>query len=108
MIRNLGTQAGEGVTAGVLTIEGGAFTGGLNNVKNDDYSTLTVNGGTFQTDAQANIMNWNVAEINDGTFTSTAEEAVWNGVWESAGKGQLTIKGGTFTGVAPYLSLIHI
>ena len=107
MIRNLGTQAGEGVTAGVLTIEGGSFTGGLNNVKNDDYSTLTVTGGTFQTGAQANIMNWNVAEINDGTFTSTAEEAVWNGVWESAGKGQLTIKGGTFTGVEPYGAVVN-
>lgn len=107
MIRNLGTQAGEGTTAGVLTIEGGSFTGGLNNVKNDDYSTLTVNGGTFKTDVQANIMNWNVAEINAGTFTSTAEEAVWNGVWESTGKGQLTIHGGTFTGVAPYGAVVN-
>ena len=97
LIRNLGIENGEG--KGVLEInEGAKLIGGLNNVKNDDYGTLTVNGGSFTEARQDAVMNWNVATINGGAF----DKAVWNGVYteggKTPGKGELTIHGGNFNG----------
>ena len=38
----------DGIGNPSLTINGGTFDGGLNTIKNDDDSTLVVNGGTFK------------------------------------------------------------
>ena len=101
MIRNVG-GADRNAT---LLIEGGAFNGGLNTVKNDDYGMLTIQGGEFTNTAQHVIMNWSTAVIEGGTFTPNdeASSAVWSGTWylpEDAGfvQGKTVIKGGTFNG----------
>lgn len=84
----------------VLTINGGVFDGGLNTIKNDDYGELKINNGTFTNVAQYAVMNWNIAEIRGGEFSSDASSVVWNGYSnDTMNKGQLTITGGTF--IAP-------
>ena len=52
----------------ILTIIGGTFSGGLNTIKNDDYGSLTINGGSFTNVEQAALLNWNKAVVNGGTF----------------------------------------
>lgn len=84
----------------VLTIEGGTFSGGLNTIKNDDYGELTINGGEFTNASQAVFLNWNVAEVNGGTFAveNNAQSVILNGYLNGTmDQGQLTIHNGTFT-----------
>ena len=82
-----------------LTIYGGTFSGGLNTVKNDDKGNLTIKDGTFKNTIQAALLNWNVAKIEGGNFTSEATNSViLNGKLDDVSdKGELTITGGTFT-----------
>ncbi len=81
-----------------LTIEGGTFSGGLNTIKNDDYGTLTISGGTFTNYAQAALLNWNVATVSGGEF-SGGTSAILNGkLDDTMDKGKLTITGGFFQG----------
>ena len=62
---------------GTLTIQSGTYTGGLNTVKSEPSSTLTINGGNFSTDVYSSagytgvILNYGHAVLNDGTFAST-------------------------------------
>ena len=62
---------------GTLTIQSGTYTGGLNTVKSEPNSTLTINGGNFSTDVYSSagytgvILNYGHATLNDGTFAST-------------------------------------
>lgn len=87
----------------IMTINGGTFGGGLNTIKNDDYGQLTINGGMFSSYAQACVLNWNVATINDGTFdgTGASNGVVLNGyINATMDKGELTITGGEFIGNA--------
>jgi hypothetical protein len=89
----------DGSTAN-LTIIDGTFSGGMNIVKNDDYGTLKIQGGTFTNTDGPTVLNWNVATISGGSFTvnNTAKSVIANGYYdETADKGQLTITGGTFT-----------
>lgn len=84
----------------VLTIEGGTFSGGLNTIKNDDYGELTINDGEFANVSQAVFLNWNVAEVNGGTFAveNNAQPVILNGYLNGTmDQGQLTIHNGTFT-----------
>lgn len=79
-----------------LTINGGTFTGGLNTIKNDDGAILTINDGTFENTSQAAFLNWNVATVNGGTFSSDGN-CILNGFGdENLDKGELTINGGSF------------
>ena len=81
-----------------LNITGGTFTDGINAVKNDEGGDLTITGGTFKGDNTA-VMNWNVAVINGGEFSSTNGYALSNGSYlpDNGSIGQLTVNGGTFT-----------
>lgn len=89
-------------TPSVMTINGGTFSGGLNTIKNDDWGQLTINDGAFNNVAQAVVVNWNVAEINNGTFESE-QYVVLNGqLDDTMDKGQLTITGGAFMGGEGY------
>ena len=104
--------AGESVTAQAgkasLTIKSGDFIGKSGSkscsvIKNDDYGTLNIMGGTFDStynkDAgnAATILNWNVATISGGTFNG--QYPISNGAYDNdADKGQITITGGKFTG----------
>lgn len=83
-----------------LTINSGSFSNGMNAVKNDDFGTLVVNGGTFSNTDGPAVLNWNVAEINDGKFIAAdgVESVIANGSYATtADQGKLTINGGTFT-----------
>ena len=55
-----------------LTINGGTFTGGLNNVKNDEHGVLTISGGSFtNNDGQNVIINGGKSlTITGGTFVA--------------------------------------
>ncbi len=106
--------AGESVTAQAgkasLTIKSGDFIGKSGSkscsvIKNDDYGTLNIMGGTFDStynkDAgnAATILNWNVAAISGGTFKG--QYPISNGAYNNeADKGQITITGGEFVGVS--------
>lgn len=102
-----GITANSGSAEPTLTINGGTFTAGLSNcsvIKNDDYSNLVINGGSFSqprgslADCDAVILNWNVAEIKGGTFFSENGPVIANGAYaDPADKGLITISGGTFT-----------
>lgn len=84
----------------VMTINGGTFSGGLNTIKNDDYGKLTINDGEFTNVSQAVFLNWNVAEVNGGTFAveENAQSVILNGYLNGTmDQGQLTIHNGTFT-----------
>lgn len=87
-------------TPSVMTINGGTFSGGLNTIKNDDYGELTINDGEFTNVSQAVFLNWNVAEVNGGTFAveNNAQSVILNGYLNGTmDQGQLTIHNGTFT-----------
>lgn len=89
-----------------LTINGGTFTGGVDNVKNDAEGVLTVNGGNFTNTINQTIYNMNVATINGGTFNvpSVPDDGQHINAAlhtsapapDSIGKGILIIKGGTY------------
>lgn len=81
----------------VLTIAGGTFSGGLNTIKNDDYDSLTINGGSFTNVAQAALLNWNKAEINGGTFEAGGNVILNGKLDDEMDQGELTINGGKFT-----------
>ncbi len=84
-------------TPSVLTINGGTFSGGLNTIKNDDYGQLTINNGTFENVSQAALLNWNIAKVNGGTFTSDNSNVILNGrLDDTMDQGILTITGGKF------------
>ena len=87
-------------TPSIMIIEGGTFSGGLNTIKNDDYGELTINDGEFTNVSQAVFLNWNVAEVNGGTFAveENAQSVILNGYLNGTmDQGQLTIHNGTFT-----------
>ena len=82
-----------------LTINGGTFKNGMNIVKNDDFGVLDIVGGSFSNSVGAAILNWNVATISGGEFSTTSVDhgVVANGyLSKNADAGELTIEGGTF------------
>lgn len=91
LIRNGGNTG----TAPTLLINGGHFNGGINTVKNDAGGTLTIKGGDFSNITQYVIMNWNIADIYDGTFEaqSTASAVLFSSSWNKVG-GTLNFHGG--------------
>ena len=83
-------------TASLMEINGGTFSGGLNTIKNDDYGELTINGGSFSNTVQAALLNWNIATINGGEFTSDGNSILNGKLDDVMDKGQLVIHDGTF------------
>ncbi|MCI5842526.1 MAG: S-layer homology domain-containing protein, partial [Clostridiales bacterium] len=97
-----GNDLGLTYTSGnpTLTITGGTLSGGMNTVKNDDYGTCVITGGTFNNTKGAVILNWHNMTIRGGTFTGTydASPVIANGFLDKArDSGNLTIENGTFT-----------
>ncbi len=92
-----GWPSGYSTGTATLIVNGGTLNGGINAIKNDEGGRATINGGIITGDNSA-LMNWNVAEVNNGTFSSANGVAVINSRYSDNGAvGQLTIKGGTFT-----------
>lgn len=95
---------GKRVTAN-LTINGGAFYGGLNTIKNDDLGVLTITSGTFDNYAQHALLNAHIATIRGGQFLSETEYSLFSwgadpddGVNKYIGDGIMIIAGGQFSG----------
>lgn len=85
-------------TDAVMTITGGTYRGGLNNVKNDGMCVLNISGGKFEDAAQAAVLNWDNMTISGGEFT--APIAILSGYGDpKIGDGETTISGGTFNGL---------
>jgi len=92
---------------GTLTIESGTYTGGLNVVKSEEGSTLTINGGTFtrtwapKFGITGTILVYGKTTITGGTFTdnstSTNARVLVTGVM-SGYPSLTTVTGGHFTG----------
>lgn len=80
----------------VLTINGGNISGGKITVKNDDYGTLSITGGTFTqpTNGLYCIYNANVTSISGGTVNGAVGSS--NSSVEGD-LGELSITGGTYT-----------
>lgn len=95
-IDNHGTATLEDVTAtagntdssmirndGTLTIESGSYSGGLDVVKSEEGSTLTINGGKFElSHAVSNnytgvIFTYGTTAINGGEFVCSATSPYW-------------------------------
>ena len=93
---------------GTMTITSGTYSGGMNTVKSEEGSTLTINGGTFTCDYgkkwsyTAVILVYGDTTINGGTFiqkatnTSSYAKVVMTGIVD--GYEAITrVTGGTFT-----------
>lgn len=80
-----------------LTINGGVIKGGKY-LKNDSYGTLIINGGQILDGANASVLNWNVAEINGGTFDPSdgATGIIYNLKGGNPEQGRLVIGSGEF------------
>ena len=85
----------------LLTINGGTFTGGKYNVKNDDCGSVVINGGTFSGATQAPVLNWHKTKITNGTFkkgTYTGNVILNGKANDTCDIGKLEITGGDFEG----------
>lgn len=92
-------QDADGIANPSLTINGGTFDGGLNTIKNDDDSLLTIKNGTFKNYTQAAFQNHGTASVFGGEFSAGAKYAIDNcGCDAIHDPGKLTISGGTFAG----------
>lgn len=78
---------------GALTITGGEFYGGKNNIRNESGADLEVSDGAFYENLGFSLWNGGAARISGGSFTSWNAAAVWNQGSE------LIITGGNFTAV---------
>ena len=82
-------------TSPSLKITGGTYT--QNNfivIKNDDYGTLNITGGTFNSKDQA-VQNWNTTTITGGTFNGDVKSWAWEGNGAQSNP-TISINGGTF------------
>ena len=95
LIENGWNLPGEGEAEAIMTIYGGSFTGGLNNIKNDEYGNLTIYDCTCTGAAQWAVQNWAKAAIHGGSFKTTAKFSA-HAVKCEAGS-TTTITGGSFS-----------
>ena len=118
-IQNNGTATFEDLTAtagntgssmldnyGTLTITSGEYTGGMDTIKSEEDSVLTINGGTFTLNDwvgpyTAVVLNYGMATITGGTFIQNADgsyctaQNVTTGYTEGH-PSKTTVTGGTF------------
>ena len=95
-------------TNAVLTINGGNISGGKITVKNDDYGTLTITGGSISQPLNGLycIYNANVTAISGGNVNGPVGN--YNGTSTEADQGKFSITGGYFTSdPTAYLAASH-
>lgn len=82
-----------------LDIVDGTFSGGINTVKNDEHSVLSISGGKFENTTQHTVLNYGGAKISGGVFDApTASAAVWTEYYDVNTPGTLTVTGGDLNG----------
>ena len=82
-----------------LTINNGAFLGGVNTIKNDDGGELIINGGGFGNEEGCAVMNNNTATINGGRFIAEGNYVLYSRyINDTVNTGKLTVTNGEFEG----------
>lgn len=82
-----------------LEISSGDFSGGINTVKNDEHSVLSISGGKFENTTQHTVLNYGGAKISGGVFNApTASAAIWTEYYDVNTPGTLTVTGGDLNG----------
>ena len=82
-----------------LTINNGAFLGGVNTVKNDDGGELIINGGGFGNEEGCAVMNNNTATIKGGRFIAAGNYVLYSRyINDTVNTGKLTVTDGEFKG----------
>ena len=82
-----------------LTINNGAFLGGVNTIKNDDGGELIINGGGFGNEEGCAVMNNNTATINGGRFIAEGNYVLYSRyINDTVNTGKLTVTDGQFEG----------
>ena len=82
-----------------LTINNGAFLGGVNTIKNDDGGELIINGGGFGNEEGCAVMNNNIATINGGRFIAEGNYVLYSRyINDTVNTGKLTVTDGQFEG----------
>ena len=82
-----------------LTINDGAFVGGVNTIKNDDGGELTINGGSFGNAEGCVVMNNNTATIKGGRFIAEGNYVLYSRyINDTVNTGKLTVTDGDFSG----------
>ena len=85
--------------AATLTVYGGELSGGLNTIKNGEYGTAVIEGGTFTNSTQAVLLNWNNLTVTGGEFIgSDTVASVMTGYYSEDAVGNTQITGGNFKG----------
>ena len=85
-----------------ITINGGTLSGGLTNIENYHFGEVYIFGGTFENAEYNAICNYNIANIEDGTFSIRVGKngsVLYN--WQrndDTAVGRMNVKGGSFTG----------
>lgn len=94
--RNHGSAVGQKAT---LEISSGDFSGGINTVKNDEHSVLSISGGKFENTTQHTVLNYGGAKISGGVFDApAASAAIWTEYYDVNTPGTLTVTGGDLNG----------
>ena len=82
-----------------LDIVDGTFSGGINTVKNDEHSVLSISGGKFENTTQHTVLNYGGAKISGGVFDApAASAAIWTEYYDVNTPGTLTVTGGDLNG----------
>ena len=82
-----------------LTINNGAFLGGVNTIKNDDGGELIINGGGFGNEEGCAVMNNNTATIKGGRFIAEGNYVLYSRyINGTVNTGKLTVTDGEFEG----------
>ncbi len=82
-----------------LTINDGAFVGGVNTIENDDGGELTINGGGFGNEEGCVVMNNNTATIKGGRFIAEGNYVLYSRyINDTVNTGKLTVTDGQFEG----------
>lgn len=85
-----------------ITINGGTLSGGLTNIENYYFGEVDILGGTFEDAEYNSICNYNIANIEDGTFSVRAGKnasVLYNQLKDDdTAVGRMNVKGGFFTG----------
>ena len=82
-----------------LVIEDAQITGGIVNVKVDDYGVLRIKGGKLSGADENAVLNWNECEVSGGELVSGGVACISTGfLHEAMDKGVLRVTGGDFSG----------
>ncbi|MDD5832658.1 MAG: hypothetical protein PUC98_04200, partial [Clostridiales bacterium] len=100
--RSVSAAASASGSTACVTITEGLLSGGLTNIENYYLGEVYISGGTFKDAEYNSICNYNIAEIEDGSFSirvGTNGSVIYNRQRnDDTAIGKLNISGGSFKG----------